>query len=60
MRNTIKTVVTFLFVVITMGILLGNALKAAGFKPEVKIAFTYSKPVVEVHYEETRTEVLDF
>lgn len=60
MKDTIKTVITFLTVVITIGLLLGNALKAAGFKPEVHIAYTYNKPVVEVHYEEERREVLDF
>lgn len=60
MKETIKTVITFLTVVITIGLLLGNALKASGFKPEVHIAFSYNKPVVEVHYEETRTEVCNF
>lgn len=60
MKNTIKTIVTYLVVVITLGLLLGNALKASGFKPEIHIAYTYNKPVVEVHYEEERKEVLDF
>ncbi len=60
MKNFMKTFMIYGCVILTIGLLIGNALKASGFKPEVHIAYSYNKPVVEVHYETERKEVIDF